>query len=53
MEDEAANKRRRFEPEPQQPPASLDLINCIPDEMLHIIISLLPTKSVVRTTGIS
>ena len=46
MEDEAANKRVRVE-------AGLDFFNLLPDEMLCIIISLLPNKSGVRTTVLS
>ena len=45
MDDEAANKRRRLEPKPH--PASLDFISSLPDDMLLIIIGLLPTKSAV------
>ena len=51
MDGEAANKRRQLEPKPH--PASLDFINSLPDDMLLIIIGLLPTKSAVRTTLLS
>jgi hypothetical protein len=34
-------------------PASLDFIGSLPDNMLLIIIGLLPTKSTVRTTLLS
>jgi hypothetical protein len=55
MEDDAANKRRRVEPEAQAPRASLDLdlLSRLPDDMMYIIISLLPTKSDVRTSSLS
>ena len=48
MDGEAANKWRQLEPKPH--PASLDFISSLPDDMLLVIIGLLPTKSVVRTT---
>jgi hypothetical protein len=51
MDGEAANKRRRLERKPHS--ASLDFISSLPDDMLLIIIGLLPTKSVVRTTLLS
>ena len=44
VENEAANKRRRFEKEPQAPPTGLDFISNLPDDMLRVIISLLPIK---------
>ena len=47
MDGEAANKRRPLEPKPH--PVSLDFISSLPDDMLLIIIGLLPTKSVVWT----
>ena len=40
MDGEAANKQRRLEPKPH--PASLDFISSLPDDMLLIIIGLLP-----------
>ena len=45
MDGEAAKKRRRLEPKLH--PASLDFISSLPDDMLLVIITLLPTKSVV------
>jgi hypothetical protein len=51
MDGEAANKRRRLEPKPHL--VSLDFIRSLPDDMLLIIIGLLPTKSSVRTTLLS
>ena len=51
MDGEAANKRRRLEP--KQHPASLDFISSLPDDMLPVIIGLLPTKSSMRTTLLS
>ena len=51
MDGEAANKRRRFKPKPH--PASLDFISSLPDDMLLVIIGLLPTKSAVRTALLS
>ena len=51
MDGEAANKRRQLKPIPH--PASLDFIGSLPDDMLLVIIVLLPTKSVVRTTLLS
>ena len=47
MDGEAANKRRRPEPNPH--PASLDFISSLPDDMLLVIIGLLATKSAMRT----
>ena len=51
MDGEAANKWRRLEPKPH--PASLDFISSLPDDMLLVIIGLLPTKSAVRTALLS
>ena len=44
MENGAANKRRRVEQELQATPAGLDFISNLPDDMLTVIISLLPIK---------
>ena len=51
MDGEAANKRRPLEPKPH--PASLDFISSLPDDMLLVIIGLLPTKSTVRAILLS
>ena len=51
MDGEAANKRRRLEPKSH--PASLDFISSLPDDMMLVIIGLLPTKSAMRTTLLS
>ena len=53
VENEAANKRRRVEKEPQATPAGLDFINNLPDDMLIVIISLLPIRNRARTATIS
>ena len=51
MDGEAANKWRRLEPKPH--PASLDFISSLPDDMLLVIMGLLPTKSVIRIALLS
>ena len=51
LDGEAANKRRLLEPKPH--PASLDFISSLPNDMLLVIIGLLPTKSAVRTALLS
>ena len=51
MDGEVANKRRPLEPKPH--PASLDFISSLPDDMLLVIIGLLPTKSAVQTALLS
>ena len=51
MDGEAANKRMRLEPKPH--PASLDFISSLPDDMLLVIIGLLPTKFSMRTALLS
>ena len=53
MENGAANKWRRGDLEPQAAPVGLDLISSLPDDMLRVIISVLPIKYVAQTTLLS
>ena len=53
VENEAANKRRRVEKEPQATPVDLDFIKNIPDDMLRVIIFLPPIKYGARTAALS
>ncbi|KAI4967463.1 hypothetical protein ZWY2020_025875 [Hordeum vulgare] len=43
----------RADPETQAPPTDLDFINSLPDDMLKVIISLLPIKDGVHMTVLS
>ena len=51
MDGEAANKRMRLEPKPHS--GSLDFISSLPNDMLLVIIGLLPTNSTVRSILLS
>ncbi|KAI4984289.1 hypothetical protein ZWY2020_054570 [Hordeum vulgare] len=53
MENESANKRMLVEQEPQATPASLDFMSSLPDDVLIVIISLLPINYGSRTTVLS
>ena len=53
VENESANKQRRVEKEPQATPTGQDFINNLPDDMLIVIISLLPIRNRARTVVVS
>ena len=53
VENEAANKRRWVEKEPQATLVGLDFINNLPDDMLIVIISLLPIQNRARAVAVS
>jgi hypothetical protein len=53
MEAEAANKHSLVKGDLEEPTVTLKLISRLPDEMLDIIISFLPTKSSVQTIVLS
>jgi hypothetical protein len=53
VENGAANKRRWGEQEPRATPVGVDFISSLPDDMLTVIISLLPIKYGAWTTVLS
>ena len=53
VENMVANKQRRDEKEPEATPAGLEFIRNLLDDMLTVIISLLPIKYGARTTALS